>query len=213
MKRQHLFRLWIASAGLLLMTPLLWADGGENGASKIGYELIGQVLNLSPQQSLQYGYLNNVAGLDRISINPGLISESTALLTFFNDTKTERVINNGPIRVIDRTGTGAIYFDESGSGNFNIPDFFRDGKAVQTYDLRHQVVIDTSTGYFTATFELTVTSTRIFQIDNKTHRLGSRGAVYRLHVFGKLNPQAPPSAYIAGVADGGGAALIERDDD
>ena len=78
MKRQHLFRLWIASAGLLLMTPLLWADGGENGASKIGYELIGQVLNLSPQQSLQYGYLNNVAGLDRISINPGLISESTA---------------------------------------------------------------------------------------------------------------------------------------
>src|SRR5439155_23216383 len=105
------------------------------------------------------------------------------------------------------------YFYESSNGNLNTPDCFRDDKRVHTYDLRHQVVIDTSTGYVTATFELTVTSTTIFQIDNKTHRLGSRGAVYRHHVFGKLNPKAPPSAYIAGVADGGGAALIERDDD
>ena len=82
-------------------------------------------------------------GLDRISINPGLLSENTALLSFFNDTTTERVINNGPIRAIYRTGAGAIYFDESGNGNFNNPDSFRDGTAVQTYNLRHQVVIDT----------------------------------------------------------------------
>ena len=57
---------------------------------------------------------------------------------------TERVINNGPIRVVDRTGTGAIYFG-AGNATFTNPDTFRVGTPVQTFTLRHQVVIDTST--------------------------------------------------------------------
>src|SRR5262249_2978343 len=156
----------------------------------------------------QYGYLNLVRGVDRITTSAGAaVSESTALFTFFNDTATERVINNGPIRVVDRTGTGAIYFD-SGNSDFATPDSFRKGTPVQTYTLRHQVVIDTSTGYFTTTFEITITSTKALQIDGKTYRLGRRGGIYRLNVAGKLTQQAPPSAYIAGAADGGGAELV-----
>lgn len=210
MKVQRLFSRTTLSVGCaaLLLAPCLRSETGASSSPLIGYEIVGQVLNPSPQQSLQYGYLNFVRGLDQIAIPGNPVSESTALLMFYNDTATERVINNGTIRVVDRTGTGAIYFD-SGNGDFSNPDTFRKGTPVQEYTLRHQVVIDTSTGYFTATFEITVTSVKPFQIDGKTYRLGRRGRVYRLNVFGKLTQQAPPSAYIAGAADGSGVEASE----
>jgi len=180
-------------------------------APRIGYEVVGQVLNPSAQQSLQYGYLNLVRGLDRITTATGAaVSESTALLTFFNDTTTERVINNGPMRVVDRTGTGAIYFG-SGNGDFANPDTFKNGAPIQSFTLRHQVVIDTSTGHFTTTFEITVTSTKAFQIDGKTYRLGRRGDQYRLNVAGKLTQQAPPAAHIAVLADARGVDVEDVD--
>jgi hypothetical protein len=97
----------------------------------------------------------------------------------------------------------------SGDSDFGNPDTFKNGTAVQNYTLRHQVVIDTSTGYFTTTFEITITSSRVFQIDGKSYRLGRRGDVYRLIVSGKLTQQGPPSAHIAGVADGGGVEGLD----
>lgn len=199
-----------AWAGLLLLTPLLQADAEPVTDSVNAYEVVGQVLNTSPLQSLQYGYLNWVRGLDGISTTDGTISEATAMLTFYNDTATERVINNGPVRVVDRTGTSTIYLD-SGGGDFSNPDSFRKGKPVQVCSLRHQVVIDTSSGYFTTTFEMTITAAKTFQIDGKTYRLGRPGGVYRLTVFGKLSSPAPPSAYIAGVATGFGAEVVDVD--
>jgi hypothetical protein len=213
MKTQTNFRRVTASlgcAGLLLLPPCLRSGIAQPWGSPIAYEVVGQVLNPSPQQSLQYGYLNFVRGLDRIATPGNAVSESTALLTFFNDTATERVINNGPLRVVDRTGKGAIYLD-SGNGDFANPDSFRKGTPVQSFSLRHQVVIDTSTGYFTTTFEMTIASVKTFQIDGKTYRLGHPGAVYRLNVAGKLATQAPPSAYIAGAADGSGVEIIEME--
>ena len=176
----------------------------------IAYEVVGQVLNPSPQQSLQYGYLNRVRGLDRIVSQDGTVSEANALFTFYNDTMTERVINNGPMRLIDRTGVGTIYFNDGGGASFSNPDSFRIGKAIQSCNLRHQVIIDTSTGYFTTIFEMTATSATTFQIDGKTYRLGKPGQVYRLVVSGKLAAQAPPAAYIAGLANGPGADLIDQ---
>ena len=189
MKIQMSFRRINASlicAGLLLLPDGLRANPAGPSSPLIGYEVVGQVLNPSAQQSSQYGYLNFIRGLDRITTSAGaVVSESTALFTFFTDTATERVINNGPMRVVDRTGTGAIYLD-SGNSDFANPDTFKKGTPVQSFTLRHQVVIDTSTGYFTATFEITITSEEAFQIDGKTYRLGHRGAVYRLNVSGKL---------------------------
>ncbi len=199
----------LGCAALLLLPPTL--RSAEPSSPLIGYEVVGQVLNPSAQQSLQYGYVNLVRGLDRITTSAGAaVSESTALLTFFNDTATERVINNGPMRVVDRTGTGAIYFD-SGNADFANPDTFRKGTPIQSYTLRHQVVIDTSTGYFTTTFEITITSAKAFQIDRNTYRLGHPAGVYRLIVSGKLTQQAPPSAYIAGLADGPGVEGVEME--
>ena len=213
MKMQSPFRRIAGSlgcAGLLLLPACLRSDAAEPSSSQLGYEVVGQVLNPSPQQSIQYGYLNFVRGLDRIVISGSTVSESTALFTFFNDTATQQVINSGPIRVVNRTGTGAIYFG-SGNGNFSNPDTFKNGTPVQNYTLRHQVVIDTSTGYFTTTFEITITSAKAFQIDGKTYRLGHPGGVYRLNISGKLTQQAPPSAYIAGAADGPGVDRVEID--
>ena len=197
--------------GLLLLAPSVRAQSGVPSSPLIGYEVVGQVLNPSAQQSLQYGYLNFVRGLDRITTSAGApVSESTALFTFYNDTVTERVINNGPIRVVDRTGTGTIYLG-SGNASFANSDTFRAGTPVQTYKLRHQVVIDTSTGYFTTTFEMTITSVQTFEIDGNPHRLGRPNSAYRLTVYGKLTSPSPPSAYIAGAADGGGGDIIENE--
>ena len=202
----------LACAALLVPPSCLRAQNGQPSSSQIGYEVVGQVLNPSSTSSQQYGYLNYVLGVDRITNSAGAaVSESTALLTFFNDTTTERVINNGTIRLVDRTGTGAVYFG-SGNSSFATPDTFKQGTAVQNYTLRHQVVIDTVTGYFTTTFEITVTSVKGFQIDGTTYRLSHPGAVYRLTVYGNLTTQSPPSAYIAGFADGPGATGAVQND-
>jgi len=211
MKTQSMFPRMAACLGCAMLLALPSGLRSQQPSSpEIGYEVVGQVLNPSSSQSQQYGYLNLVPGIDRITTTPGgVVSELTALFMFFNDTTTERVINNGPIRVVDRTGTGAIYFD-SGNSDFSNPNSFKKGTPIQSYTLRHQVVIDTSTGYFTTLFEITVTSAKTFQIDGKMYRLGHTGSVYRLNVSGKLTTQAPPSAYIAGAADGPGADRLEN---
>jgi hypothetical protein len=198
-------------AAWLILTPLLAAEaeGSQKQANAlIGYETVGQVLNTGTE-SLQYGYLNYVRGVPRIA-TAATISEATVLLTFYNDTTTELVINNGPMRTVDRTGTSTIYFDETGFATFTTPDTFRDGTAVQVCNLRHQVVIDTSTGYFTVTFEMEVTSATSFKIDGHAYQLGKPGDVYRISVSGKLTTSGTPSAYIAGVAMGLGADAVER---
>jgi hypothetical protein len=175
-KRACGFR-WVAG---LMLTPLLaaQADPQKQADALIGYEAVGQVLNAGTQ-SLQYGYLNFVRDLPEIATAPA-ISEATALLTFYNDTTTVQVINNGPIRTIDRTGIGTIYFD------------------------------DTSTGYFTTTFEMEVTSATPFTISGHTYQIGKPGDVYRVSVSGKLATAGPPTAYIAGMATGLGADVVEK---
>ena len=95
------------------------------------------------------------------------------------------------MRVVDRTGTGAIYFG-TGNADFTNPATFKLGTAVQKYSLRHQVVIDTTTGYFTTTFEMTVTAVKGFEIDGTTYRLGHPGSVYRLRRFWKVDGAVAP---------------------
>jgi hypothetical protein len=170
----------------------------------VQFELIGQVTNASPTTSLQYGYLsfiNGISGLVPI-FNPGPQNETTALFTFYNDTVNETVINNGPIRIINRVGTTTIYLNSGGIGNFSDPNSFRTGVPIQESVLRHQVIIDTVTGSFTTTFANTITFVTRFGIGNSHFRLGKMGQTFRTTVFGRLTAQAPPSAYIAGFAVG-----------
>ncbi len=96
-------------------------------------------------------------------------------------------------------------------GDFNNADTFRAGKPVQTCTLRHQVVIDTSTGYFTASFEMTITSASVFAVNGASYLLGRTGEVYHWNVYGKLTAQGPPAANIAGFASGSRAAMIVTD--
>jgi len=91
------------------------AEGGRRLTTRLGdiaFEVVGQVSNLSPTISKQYGYLSFVNGLSANEIftspDPTTQNESTALFTFFTDAVTERVISNGRLRIVNRTGTTTI---------------------------------------------------------------------------------------------------------
>jgi hypothetical protein len=175
----------------------------SNEAGDVQFELIGQVLN-TPTTSIQYGYLTFINGISGVApiFNAGSQNESTALFTFYNDTVNETVINNGTIRIINRVGTTTLYLNPSANATFTNPASFQNGTPVQTSVLRHQVVLDTVTGSFTTTFVNTITSVNRFQIENSSFVLGKVGQTFRTTVFGRLNTQVPPSAFIAGYAAG-----------
>lgn len=195
-------------AGTLLLTslpaPHFSQDKASNAVGEVQFELIGQVINPSPTTSIQFGYLtfiNGVSGLEPI-FSAGPQNETTALFTFYNDTVTEQVINNGPLRIINRAGTTTIYLDTTPDGDFANPDSFREGIPVQTSTLRHQVIIDTITGAFTTTFVNTITSSDFFHLGNYNFLLGKSGQTFRTTVIGHVNTPGPPAGHIAGFAVG-----------
>src|SRR5262245_60534504 len=85
---------------LVASTPTTLA-GKKRADSDVSVEVVGAVFNASPASSIQYGYLTFVNGLDSV-FGGSPQNETTALLTFFSDTSTSRVINNGPLRVVNR---------------------------------------------------------------------------------------------------------------
>jgi hypothetical protein len=178
-------------------------SGGSHDARKVrdlSFELVGQVQSsapgVSPAKSIQYGYVSALGGLPIFKAEPQ--NESTALLTFYTDTTTSRVIDNGPIRVINREGTMTIYSDPTAGGSFANPDSFRDGTPVLVAGLRQQVIVDTTTGGFTAQNLNTIISTRPFQGPSGTLLLGKAGDRFRTIISGHVNAPGPPSAYMAG---------------
>jgi len=62
------------------------------------YEFIGQVKN-SPATSVQYGHISHMRGLsdDQIYLGGVPQNEASALLTFYNDSVTEKVTNHGSL--------------------------------------------------------------------------------------------------------------------
>jgi hypothetical protein len=195
----------VATIALATLPGLVHSqDRASNEAGDVQFEMVGQVTNATPTTSIQYGYLTFINGISGVAgiFNPGPQNESSALFTFFNDTINERVINNGSIRIINRLGTTTIYLNPSASATCANPASFQNGIPVQTSVLRHQVVIDTVTGFFTTTFVNTITGVDRFQLENTSFRLGKVGQTFRTTVFGHLNSPTPPSAYIAGYAVG-----------
>lgn len=128
-------------------------------------------------------------------------NETTALLTFYNDTFTERVFNNGPMRIINRVGTTTIYLDTSPDGDFASPDSFRDGVPVQTSEHRHQVILDTVTGRLRRHFQhdhlKRLLSTRLAELAPRKSRAKIQDDGYRTSKYAN-----PPVAHIAGFAVG-----------
>lgn len=203
MRRKATLRVSLVLVMLAIASVPAFSDSWKNSADDVSMELVGQVIN-SGTSSFQFGYLSYINGIDTATLFSGAVqSEATALFSFYNDTTTRRVINNGPIRVIDRDGTSTVYFNAAPDGNFANPGSFADGTPVLAANLRHQVIIDTLTGAFTATFVLTVTSNESFWLGDKTFRLGKVGQKLRLTFVGHLNAPAPPAGHIAGFVTGG----------
>jgi hypothetical protein len=68
--------------------------------------------------------------------------------------------------------------------------------------LRHQVVVNTVTGAFTAHFDCIVVSSEPFTITEKSYQLGESGQPFEIDFSGHVNPQAPPSGHMGGFITG-----------
>jgi hypothetical protein len=189
-------------AATLVVVAVAPASPGTHGSggNEAGLELIGAVLNAGTS-SAQYGYISTLNGI------PGIFdgapqNETRALLTFYSDTTTVRVVNNGPLRIVNREGTLRVFLDEKPNGDFAVPDSFRDGTPVMTATLRHQVILDTTTSQFTTVFVNTITQTTRFVLGGRPVELGKQGQTFRTIVLGRPSTSGPGQFVIAGYTMG-----------
>jgi len=185
-------------AAVVVVIAAVPASPGSHGDRAL--ELIGAVLNAGPS-SAQYGYISYINGIDGIFTGSPQ-NETTALFTFYNATSTLRVINNGPLRIVNREGTMTVYLDGNPNGDFAKPDSFRDGTPVMVATLRHQVILDTATNQFTTVFVNTITSSAKFTLGAQQYDLGKPGQMFRTMVFGRPSTSGPGQFVIAGYTVG-----------
>jgi len=178
----------VALAAVCVSAPL-WASNTFHG--QILMEYVGQVINgiPAPASSNQFGNLHGVAGVD-----PSL------QFTFYTEATTVKAVANGPLRIVDRTGTTTIYL-ASTPGDFSNPDSFRSGTPVQVSTLRQQVIVDTSTGAFSVVNINTITTAAEFLSDGDDIQLGKAGQSFRTVLNGHLNaPGMLPTGWFGGYA-------------
>lgn len=176
-------------------STLAWADDDDGGVfhRQILMEYVGQVVNgtPTPASSNQFGNLQQVAGVD-----PSL------QFTFYTEAVTIKAVANGPLRIVDRTGTTTIYL-ASAPGDFSNPDSFRSGTPIQVSTLRQQVIVDTSTGAFSVVNINTITSAKRFVSDGDEVHLGEVRHSFRTVLNGHLNaPGISPTGWFGGYALG-----------
>jgi hypothetical protein len=110
---------------------------------------------------------------------------------------TDRVIANGPFRIVNRTGTTTIYLNTS-SLRLQQPEFLSQGTPIQVSTYRQQVVLNTLTNAFVTTHMNTVTETRAFWLNGRSYRLGRVSETFRTSYSGQSNtPCAVPSGWFA----------------
>lgn len=170
--------------------------GRPSSDTHLLFEFVGQVSNLTPTTSTQYGYFTFVRGVDTpFAGSPA--SETTARFTFFREMTNVLVVNNGTIRMISREGTTTLYMSPAGGAVFSNPDSFRVGTPIQTSHSHQQVIVDTSTSAFTVVNFETVTATPRFSLDGNDTRIGRVGDVYRTSKQGHL-ASPTPAGYFSG---------------
>ena len=189
---------------LVVMPASVFPQGKSinNAVGDVQFELVGQAILRPPSTAGHlFGYLTYINGISEeepiFSSDPQ--NETTALFTFYNILTTQRVINNGPFRIVNRIGTSTIYLDTTPNQNFSDPASFQDGTPIQTSELTQQVVFNPSTGEFTATLVSTITSVKQFQLGDHTYTFGKVGEKYRMTHFGQ---GTTPPFYVAGFAVG-----------
>jgi hypothetical protein len=168
----------------------------------LAFELVGQFVNspagVTPQTHSHYGYLTFVRGATSLTAAPP--DETTALFTFYADAATVRVLANGPLRSITRSGRFTVYRDPSRNGTFARPETFRDGAPVLAATFRQQVVLDTVTGGLTTFHQNTIVSSTSFPAFGRRLQLGRRGDRFTTVLNGHINMPGPPAGFIAGYA-------------
>lgn len=163
-------------------------------------EFVGQ-FNNTPTTSQQYGYVSRIQGLDD-TFNGTPQNEATALFTFVTNATTDRVIANGPLRIVNRTGTTTIHLNTPPS-DFSNPASFSQGTPIQVSTYRQQVVLNTLTNAFVTTHMNTVTETHVFWLNGISYRLGRVRETFRTSYSGQSNtPGAAPSGWFGGNAVG-----------
>jgi len=177
--RNRLKGFWLAVLALagLAASALLWADDAGAFQGQILMEYIGQVINGAPTSasSNQFGNLQGVAGVD-----PSL------QFTFYTQAMTVQAVSNGPLKIVNRTGTTTIYLTST-AGDFSNPDSFRPGAPVQVSTLRQQVIVDTSSGAFTVVNINTITTSAQFVSGGNETQLGEVGQSFQTRLSGHLN--------------------------
>jgi hypothetical protein len=163
-------------------------------------EFVGQ-FNNTAATSQQFGYISRVEGLNN-AFSGSPQSEATALFTFVTNATTDRVIANGPLRIVNRTGTTTIYLNTA-PADFSNPASFSQGTPIQVSKYRQQVVINTLTNAFITTHMNTITETEVFGLNGTSYRLGRVRETFRTNYSGQSNtPGAVPSGWFGGNAVG-----------
>jgi hypothetical protein len=167
----------------------------------VALEFVGQVNNTATT-SQQFGYLSNIEGLNAIFSSSTPQNETTALFTFVTNATTDRVISNGSLRIVNRTGTTTIYLN-SASSDFSNPASFSQGTPIQVSTYRQQVIVNTSTNAFVTVHMNTITETEPFTLNGQLYQLGREGRAFRTTYSGQANtPGLAPSGWFAGYAVG-----------
>ena len=185
----------------VLTCGLLSAQVVPIPVDQVVYEFVGQFNNTSTT-SQQFGYISAVKGLSPIFTSDTTQNETTALLTFVTNATTDRVIVNGPLRILNRTGTTTLYLNTPPS-DFNDPSTFSQGTPVQVSHYTQQVIFNTVTNSIYTVHTNTIRQTVPFSLNGKTYQLGRVGAAFRTNYSGQVNTTSTvPSGWFAGHAVG-----------
>ena len=202
-------------------------QGNPGQGDQLLYEFVGQVQNFAPAgpglpaTSIQYGYLSHVEGLSDGQIYlPGVPqNEASALLTFYNDSVTEKVTTHGSLRIVIREGTTTIYVNRTPSGDFTTPkpDSFRQGTPVLMTRWRHQVILDgvpspdptaPRTNLFFVTWWHTITAAKRFNLGDDCVKLGRTGQTLQQHLVGGVDFTGTVNGKFAGYVTGSEQAVV-----
>jgi hypothetical protein len=193
MNRSIRLTLTLLATALLGLAGAALATGRPDHPSPtILWELVGQVINGGaggPSASVQFG---NLLG------SPCAAPE--AALTFYTEATTTRATSNGPLRVIDRTGTTTVRLAPA-AGDFASPETFRTGTVVQTSRLEQHVIVDTSTSAFSVVNVNSVSPGGAAPSGWTCPELLRPGARIRTELHGHVNaPGSTPTGWFGGFA-------------
>jgi len=194
--------LWVAGAFVLSMGLNAFAQITlPISEEQVLYEVIGE-FNNSGLASQQFGYFADITGLNNVFGSSTTRNETTALFTFVANATTFQVVNNGPFRIVDRTGTTTVYLN-SGPSDFSNSATFSQGTPIQVSTYRQQVILNTLTNTFVTVHTNTITSVETFTLNGIDYRLGQLGKSFRTNYSGQSNaPGGAPSGWFAGTSIG-----------